>query len=149
MAISPTMRKADYNQGHAASLPISVNLPLTAPEPFQDPRGFDRAIAVNPVEVEHLKEHGFIVKRGLIEDPAVFEKVEDYIWRNVPRGLMQREDPESWIDFPNDEWTEADSLQVCYSKEIGRCDLRTVSALSRFLLTASSTIPTCVALRKC
>ena len=112
MAISPTMRKADYNQGHAASLPISVNLPLTAPEPFQDPRGFDRAIAVNPVEVEHLKEHGFIVKRGLIEDPAVFEKIEDYIWRNVPRGLMQREDPESWIDFPNDEWTEADSLQV-------------------------------------
>ena len=112
MAISPTMRKADYNQGHAASLPISEDVPLRDPEPFQDPVGFDRDATVNPVEAAYFKENGFIVKRGLIDDPLVFEQVEDYLWRNVPRGLIRRDDPTSWIDTPDDRWSEDDSLKV-------------------------------------
>ena len=112
MAISPTMRKADYNQGHAASLPISEDVPLRDPEPFQDPTGFDRDAAVNPWEAAHFKENGFIVKRGLIDDPSVFEQVDDYLWRNVPRGLIRREDPTSWIDTPDERWSEDDSLKV-------------------------------------
>ena len=112
MAISPTMRKADYNQGHAASLPISDDLPLPEPAPFQDPSGFDRAAAVNPAEAAHFKQHGVIVKRGLIDDAAVFAEIDDHIWRSVPCSLMRRDEPESWVDAPDDQWTEEDSLKV-------------------------------------
>tara|TARA_A100001037_G_C15088081_1_gene607678 strand:+ start:172 stop:1287 length:1116 start_codon:yes stop_codon:yes gene_type:complete len=112
MSISPTMRRADYNEGHAASLPISVDLPLPEPDVFHDPISFDCNATVNPSEAAHFKEHGFIVKRGLIRDAEVFVQIEDHMWNNVPRGLMRRDDPNSWIDTPGQCWTERDSLEV-------------------------------------
>ena len=105
-------RRADYNEGHPATLPIADYLPLPKPTPFQDPVYFTRAPDLNDNEIAHFKRDGFIVKRGLIDDPALFAEVVDLIWSKVPRELMRRHDSETWVSPADSEWTEADSLKV-------------------------------------
>ena len=105
-------RRADYNEGHPATLPIADYLPPPEPTPFQDPVYFTRAPDLNDNEIAHFKRDGFIVKRGLIDDPAVFAEVVDLIWSKVPRELMRRHDPETWVSPVDSEWTETDSLKV-------------------------------------
>jgi hypothetical protein len=112
MSLAPTQREADYNVGHPASLAIASDITLPEPTTFKDPSYFSAAPSLNAEEAAHFKSQGFIVKRGLIDDPAAFDQVIDHIWRNVPRDLMQRSDSQSWIGAPEDQWTEADSLQV-------------------------------------
>ena len=109
---SATHRSADYNAGHPASLAISPDLPLPDPIPFEDPAEFTSTPDLTPAEAAHFKREGFIVKRGLIDDAVAFDQVIDHIWSNVPRDLMRLEDSASWIDPPEDEWTEEDSLRV-------------------------------------
>jgi len=112
MSVAPLQRKADYNAGHPASLPVSDDVDFPEPVPFEDPESFMPTPTLNPAETAHFKKHGFIVKRGLIEDPAIFQSVIDHIWQHVPRDLMRRDDPKSWTDAPEAQWTEADSLRV-------------------------------------
>ncbi len=108
----PKLREADYKAGHPASLPITSDIARPAPVPFEDPAAFSKAPAVNADEAAHFKSQGFIVKRGLLDNPAVFDQIIDHIWHNVPRNIMRREDPKTWIGAPEDQWTEEDSLQV-------------------------------------
>ena len=67
---------------------------------------------MNDNEIAHFKRDGFIVKRGLIDDLALFAEVVDLIWSKVPRELMRRHDSETWVSPADSEWTEADSLKV-------------------------------------
>ena len=55
-------------------------------------------------EVKHFKRHGFIVKKGLIDDDGAFERIVDYVWDTVPDGVMTRDDPKSWWDNPHEKW---------------------------------------------
>ena len=112
MTISQKLREADYNHGHPASLPISDDFPLPEPITFFDPLYFEKSTYLNDKEIEHFKREGFLVKRRLIDDPAIFVQVANHIWGNVPRALIQRDKPETWIDPPEDQWTEDDALQV-------------------------------------
>jgi len=112
MTTSQKLREADYNHGHPASLPVSDDLLPTEPISFRDPNYFENTTTLNDKEVEHFKTEGFIVKRGLIDDPTIFAEVTDHIWGNVPRALIQRDKPDTWIDPPEDQWTEEDALQV-------------------------------------
>ena len=105
-------RRADYNEGHPATLPISGDLPLPEPVTFVDPAYFDSGADLNAGEVTHFKRDGFVVKRGLIDDPALFARVVDLIWAKVPHGLLRRDDQATWISPADDNWTEADSLKV-------------------------------------
>ena len=105
-------RRADYNEGHPATLPIPDELTLPEPITFTDPCYFDRDLSLNGNEVDHFKREGFVVKRGLIDNPELFSKVVDLIWSKVPRGLMQRDDIDTWVAPADDAWTEADALKV-------------------------------------
>ena len=58
---------------------------------------------MNGDEAAHFKREGFIVKRGLIDDTEIFQKVVDFIWTKVPRGLLRREDSDTWINPADDE----------------------------------------------
>ena len=40
MSTAPKYRKADYNEGHPATLPIAENTPLPDPTTFGDPNFF-------------------------------------------------------------------------------------------------------------
>ncbi len=112
MSVAPLQRKADYNEGHPASLPISDDIEVPDPIPFEDLASFTSAPTLTEKEAAHFKDQGFIVKRRLIDDPAIFESVIDHIWQHVPRDLMRRDEPNGWTDTPETQWTEADSLRV-------------------------------------
>ena len=50
-------RRADYNEGHPATLPIADYLPPPNQTPFQDPVYFTRAPDLNDNEIAHFKIH--------------------------------------------------------------------------------------------
>ena len=84
MTTSQKLPKADYNHGHPASLPISDDFPPMKPTSFVDPIYFKNATSLNDKEIQHFKTEGFVVKRGLIDDPKIFAQVVNHIWANVP-----------------------------------------------------------------
>ncbi len=67
---------------------------------------------LSDAEIEFFKENGFLVKRGLLNAHDTFKKIIDYAWDSVPRGLLKRDDPTSWLRIPNEEWTEEDAATV-------------------------------------
>lgn len=79
MSLAPTQREADYNVGHPASLAIASDITLPEPTTFKDPHYFNTAPSLNTEEAAHFKSQGFIVKRGLIDDPAAFDQVINHI----------------------------------------------------------------------
>ncbi len=112
MPAVPSLRSADYNHGHPATLPIDPALKLPAPVAFADPAYFRAAPRLNADEVAHFKREGFLVKRGLVRDDGAFDAVLSHIWANVPRGLMRAADVSSWVNPPEKDWTEDDALRV-------------------------------------
>ena len=82
-------RRAYYNEGHPATLPISRNLPPSEPVTFTDPDYFECKLSLNGDEAAHFKREGFIIKRGLIDDTKIFCKVVNFIWTKVPRSLLR------------------------------------------------------------
>lgn len=59
-------------------------------------------------------EHGFLVKRGLVDDSNALSGAVDLLWKNVPRGILCRDDPNTWIDCPHEKWLEQ------YVDQVGR-----------------------------
>ena len=112
MSTAPKYRKADYNEGHPATLPIAEDTPLPDPTTFVDPEYFRPDSSVNTEEAEHFKREGFIVKRGLLSGTNAFTEVTDHIWRHVPDETIRPNDTNTWIDPATDQWTESVSLRV-------------------------------------
>ena len=79
---------------------------------YQDipPSAFETAVSKD--EIARFKREGFFVKRGLIDYPAGLEAVIQLFWDNVPRGVIRRDDPDSWLESPHRKWTEADIPKV-------------------------------------
>ena len=67
-------RRADYNEGHPATLPISSDLPLSEPVTFTDPDYFDYEPSLNGDEAAHFKREGFIVKRASLMTTEIFQR---------------------------------------------------------------------------
>ena len=102
----------DYNIGHATSQQIAEDVVIRKTRGFVDPDFANAEASLNDAEVAHFKEHGFIVKRRLLDDETTFARVVEYIWENVPRGILKRDDPQTWLDAPHERWTEEDAQRV-------------------------------------
>jgi len=63
---------------------------------------------LSEAEVAFFKENGFLVKRGFLDEKEAFARVVDYVWENVPREIIKRDDPKTWLGAPHDQWTGAD-----------------------------------------
>ena len=105
-------RAADYNVGHAASQPVPEDIVVPTAMAYEDPEFATPEPLLNNREAAFFRTRGYIVKRGLIDDPETFRRIVDQIWLNVPRGLLRRDDPDTWTDAPDAEWTEEDALRV-------------------------------------
>ena len=102
----------DYNQGHPSSAALPKNLRLKQPEQMRDvPGGTSRPI-INQEEARFFKERGYVIKRGLLINHGQLHKAIDHLWANVPRGILNREDPDTWIDSPASKWEEDDHEKV-------------------------------------
>lgn len=79
---------------------------------YQDIPASAGETTVSGDEIAQFKRDGFFVKRGLIDDQAGLEAVIQLFWDNVPRGIIRRDDPVSWLNKPHRQWTEADARNV-------------------------------------
>jgi hypothetical protein len=79
-----------------------------------DPEFTNGDPTLSEAEVAFFKENGFLVKRGLLSDKKTFDRVVDYVWKNVPREMIKRDAPETWFDAPHGQWTDADTEKVGY-----------------------------------
>ena len=106
------MEYTEYAKGHLTAQPTADDVVVREPRPFTDPDCATPGPSLSAGEIAHFKTHGFIVKRRLIDDDEAFAQIAEHLWANVPRGVLQRNDPASWIDAPEAQWTEADVEQV-------------------------------------
>lgn len=96
----------------AASTQVNKDIVLRETEVFVDPDFTNGKVSLSEAEVAFFKENGFLIKRGLLKDPETCQRIVDYVWENVPRGIMKRDDPQTWFDAPHEQWTEEDIPQV-------------------------------------
>lgn len=106
------MEYTEYAVGHASGQPKDPEIVVHEPAVFEDPDFLAPGPTLSGAEVEHFKDQGFIVKRGLIDDAEAFQQIADYLWSNVPRDILQRDDPATWLDAPNEKWAEEDIPRV-------------------------------------
>jgi hypothetical protein len=97
---------------HATSTPASQDVVIRDAEVFVDPDFTNGELTLSDAEVAFFKAHGFIVKRGFLNEHETFERIVDYLWENVPRGLIKRGAPQTWLDAPHERWTEQDAENV-------------------------------------
>ena len=91
------------------ALPIGEDVVLLEPPVLVDPPFTNGDATLSEDEVAFFKEHGYLVKRGLLNEPEAFKQIVDYVWEQVPRELVKRDDPSTWIDAPQGEWTGEDA----------------------------------------
>ena len=106
------MEYTDYNVGHASAQPKAREVVAREPIVFEDPAFLTPGPTLSAAEVNHFKEEGFIVKRRLIDDVEAFKETIDYLWSSVPRGILDRDDPATWLDSPDDKWIDDDVPRV-------------------------------------
>ena len=104
--------KPDYNTGHPASVALPKGLSFREPVLMQEvPGGTTRPI-INQSEAQFFKQHGYVIKRDLLVNKQQLSKAVDHLWAKVPREILKRDEPASWIDSPSTHWTEQDHEQV-------------------------------------
>ena len=106
------MEYTEYAVGHATTQPKSDDIVVREPVAFVDPPCATAGPTLSSGEIAHFKTHGFLVKRRLIDDDDAFDRILDHLWSSVPRGLLCRDDADTWFDIPQDAWTEADVARV-------------------------------------
>ena len=104
--------KSDSLLGHASGQPKAPEIVVREPVVFEDPDCVTPGPTLSAAEIAHFKEQGFIVKRGLIDDPDVFTEIVDYLWTNVPRQILRRDAPATWLDAPEEKWDDEDVPRV-------------------------------------
>ncbi len=100
------MEYTEYNAGHLTAQPKAADIAIREPQQFVDPPCAGSAPALSAAEAAHFKEHGFLVKRRLLDTAETFAQVIDHFWRNAPPGTLRRDDPASWLEAPREKWTE-------------------------------------------
>ena len=73
------MQQPDYNLGHATSQQIAEDIDIGEAELFEDPNLADAHLGLSGQEIHFFKERGFIVKRGLLREPELFNRIRDYV----------------------------------------------------------------------
>ena len=103
---------ADYNIGHPTTVALPKDFSSTEPVSMQDVQGGTSRPIVNSREADFFKEHGYLIKRGLLSNRDQLYKAVEHLWSNVPRDVIKRDDPNTWIDAPEKKWQEGDHERV-------------------------------------
>ena len=106
------MDYTEYNAGHLTGQPRADDIVVRKPVVFEDPACFVSGPTLCTAEIAHFKEHGFVVKRRLIEDDEAFAQAVRHLWNNVPGGIMCQDEPASWLSAPREGWADEDVARV-------------------------------------
>ena len=102
----------DYHAGHATATPPRKPVTPRMPVAIEDHDWTNSNTALNAGEIAHFRKHGYLVKRGLIDEPEAFRLAVDHLWQHVPKGLLDRDDPATWLSDPGEAWTDEDARRV-------------------------------------
>ena len=91
------------------ALKIADDVVIHEPDVLVDPEFTNGDLTLSEAEVAFFKKNGFIVKRGFLDEKETFDRIVDYVWENVPREIVKRDDVQTWFDAPHGQWTEADA----------------------------------------
>ena len=105
------MAFAEYNSGHLTGQPKAEDIALREPIAYRDLADRVPGATLSADEIGHFKARGFLVKRRLVDDDEALAMAVDHLWNNVPRGLLRRDDPTSWLNAGG-EWPEEDVARV-------------------------------------
>jgi hypothetical protein len=81
-------------------------------EVFVDPDFTNGDPTLSDAEIAFFKENGFLIKRGFLNEGETFNRIIDYVWDQMPRELVKRDDPQTWLTVPHEQWTEEDAATV-------------------------------------
>ena len=130
MALDPTRAKlADLNPAEAAQHIFNLVIPpfegsrsrtprvaedvvIHDPITFEDPAFTNGSPTLSEEEIAFFKENGFLIKRGLLDDKKNFERISNYVWENMPREIVKRDDIQTWFNAPHGQWTEKDAEKL-------------------------------------
>lgn len=96
----------------AISSQVRKDIVLREAEVLVDPDFTNGEASLSAEEIAFFKENGFLIKRGLLDEPEAFKSAVDLVWDSIPRGIMKRDDPQTWYDSPHEHWTEEDVENV-------------------------------------
>ena len=102
----------DYAVGHATTAPIADDVVIREPMVVQHNEFATPAPTLNAQEIAFFKANGYIAKRGLVNSTDAFSQVIEHLWRHVPRGVLKRDDPNTWLNAPHEQWTDEDAERV-------------------------------------
>jgi hypothetical protein len=88
---------AKNTYGHKIDGLDDVGAVTTAPRPLtraEDPPGADKP-GLSPAEVQHFKEWGYVIKRGLLRPERLAPFVEQ-AWAHLAPSVVSRADAGSW-----------------------------------------------------
>ena len=105
------MDYTEYNAGHLTGQPTAADVVAGEPALFKDPACFAPGPTLTAAEVAYFKEHGFIVKRRLIDDREACAQAVRHLWNNAPRGTLHRDEPSGWQQA-HEKWTDEDVARV-------------------------------------
>ena len=98
----------DNNVRRTTTPSIAEDVVIRAPQVFVDPDFTNGEPTLSKAEAAFFKDYGFIVKRGFLDEKDTFERIVDYVWENVPREILKRDDPQTWLNAPHEQWTQED-----------------------------------------
>jgi hypothetical protein len=100
-------------EGSRSTTPrVAEDVAVHAPITFVDPEFANGTPTLSEEEATFFKENGFLIKRGLLDEKETFERIVDYVWENVPREIVKRDDVQTWFDAPQGLWTEEDAAKL-------------------------------------
>jgi hypothetical protein len=91
---------------------VAEDVVVRDPIAFVDPEFTNGTPTLSEEEAAFFKENGFIIKRGLLDEKETFERIVEYVWENVPREIVKRDDVQTWFDAPQGVWTEEDAVKL-------------------------------------
>lgn len=85
---------------------MAKDVRVREPVIFSDPSESSNEWFPNVDEIAQFVEYGFLVKRGLVHNKEALRRSVDLLWENVPQGVLKRDDPKTWVDYPHEKWDE-------------------------------------------
>lgn len=103
----------DYNVGHPTTKPIAEDVKYLPSETARDATASNRPFTLERTDVAFFKQHGYLIKRGLLADQtSAIQEANEHFWANVPGHGLRKDDPATWVDKPTSHWRAEDHPRV-------------------------------------
>ena len=97
-------------EGSRANPPrVAEDVVVRDPKVFVDPDFTNGDPTLSEAEISFFKENGFLIKRNFLDEQETFDRIVNYVWENIPRDIVKKDDVQTWFDAPNGQWTERDA----------------------------------------